>query len=132
MGTGAQWQWSAYPQPFRIHRPIWSIITMATSGILLMASVVAAFAYYPSRGPLVYLIATVAKSQTTMMILGTIITMILCAGMFLATALVYFGCRVLGGIIGFTFAVASIVTGGGFIAGLVLGMIGGCLAILGK
>jgi hypothetical protein len=105
---------------------------MFTAGILLVASVVAAFAYPPSRSLFWYLMATVTKSEATMLALGTVVTLILSAGIFLAAALVYFGYPVMGAIIGFALAIASIVTGGGFIAGLVLGIIGALLAILEK
>lgn len=129
--TGHEVLWYV-PKPLRAHKPIWSFSMMFTAGILLVASVVAAFAYPPSRSLFWYLMATVAKSEATMLALGTVVTLILSAGIFLAAALVYFGYPVMGAIIGFALAIASIVTGGGFIAGLVLGIIGALLAILEK
>lgn len=66
------------------------------------------------------------------MVLGTVATLMLSAGIFLAAALMYFGFRIVGSILAFIFAVASIITGGGFIAGLVLGMIGALLAVFEK
>jgi hypothetical protein len=111
-------------------RAVWSVILMSASGILLVASVVAALAYPPSRSLSWYLIGMFAKSEVTMIVLGTVTTLILSAGTFLAAALVYFGYPVMGAIICFVSAVASIVTGGGLIAGFVLGIIGSLLAIL--
>mgnify|MGYP007042447577 CR=1 FL=1 len=100
--------------------------------MLLIASVVAAFAYPPSRGLFLYLIAMFAKVEVTMLTLGTLVTMIFSSGALFAAALVYFGYPVIGAIIGFLSAVASIVTGGGFLVGLVLGIVGALLAVLGK
>jgi len=120
------------PAQLRAPKPILSVTAISASGIALVASVVAAFAYHPSRSLFLCLIALFAKSEFTMKVLGTVATLVLSAGIFLAAVLVYFGYRIMGSMLSFIFAVASIITGGGFMAGLVLGMVGALLAAFGK
>ncbi len=126
--------------PFMPPRPraIWGFIFLLAASILVMIN---GFFVFYGLGISAPWVATwffwlwswsvawgVATTGTVVIGLGVVLGLCL----MLAAFLTYVGYETFGGIIGFICALLSIVIGGGFFAGLALGLIGGILAILRK
>jgi len=119
-------------------RAIWGFIFLLAASILVMIN---GFFVFYGLGISAPWVATwffwlwswavswgVATTGTVVIGLGVVLGLCL----MLAAFLTYVGYETFGGIIGFICALLSIVIGGGFFAGLALGLIGGILAILRK
>lgn len=132
--------WGIGGPPYMPPRPraIWGFIFLLAASILVMIN---GFFVFYGLGISAPWVATwffwlwswavswgVATTGTVVIGLGVVLGLCL----MLAAFLTYVGYETFGGIIGFICALLSIVIGGGFFAGLALGLIGGILAILRK
>jgi len=125
--------------PFMPPRPraIWGFIFLLASSVLVMIN--GFFVFYGlgiNAAWVIYfglpymLVATWGAPTVGMLAIGLGVVLGLC--LLLAAFLTYVGYETFGGIIGFICTLLSIVIGGGFLAGVGLGLIGGILAILRK
>jgi len=126
---------TAYPPPFVQPGPpraLWGFILSMIAGILVLLNAAALLAnsFYTFWVGVFFWIPVLDPSAThsLIFIIGAIIGLILVIG----SILMLLGYGTIGSIVVFPLAVLSLIIGGGFVAGFVLGVLGGILGMLGR
>jgi len=124
-----------YPPPFVQPAPpraLWGFILSMIAGILIIlnAAALLATSFYNLWVGVFFWIPVIDASPThsLIFIIGAIIGLILVIG----SVLMLLGYGTIGSIVVFPLAVLSLIIGGGFVAGFVLGVLGGILGMLGR
>jgi hypothetical protein len=113
-------------------RALWAFILSMVAGILVILNAAALLsnAFYSMWVQIFFWIPVLDASPQHGLVfaIGTIIGLILVTG----SILMILGYGTIGSIIVFPLAVVSLMIGGGFLAGFILGVLGGILGMLGK
>jgi hypothetical protein len=113
-------------------RALWGFILSMIAGILVIlnAAALLATAFFNFWTPIFFWIPQIDPSPQHGLIfaIGLIIGLILVIG----SILMLLGYGTIGSIVVFPLAVLSLIIGGGFVAGFVLGVLGGILGMLGR
>ena len=113
-------------------RALWAFILSMVAGILVILNAAALLsnAFYSMWVQIFFWIPVLDASPQHGLVfaIGTIIGLILVMG----SILMILGYGTIGSIIVFPLAVVSLIIGGGFVAGFVLGVLGGILGMLGR
>jgi hypothetical protein len=125
-----------YPPPPFVQpappRALWGFILSMIAGILIIlnAAALLATSFYNLWVGVFFWIPVIDPSAThsLIFIIGAIIGLILVIG----SVLMLLGYGTIGSIVVFPLAVLSLIIGGGFVAGFVLGVLGGILGMLGR
>jgi hypothetical protein len=125
-----------YPPPPFVQpappRALWGFILSMIAGILIIlnAAALLATSFYDLWVGVFFWIPVIDPSAThsLIFIIGAIIGLILVIG----SVLMLLGYGTIGSIVVFPLAVLSLIIGGGFVAGFVLGVLGGILGMLGR
>jgi len=125
-----------YPPPPFVQpappRALWGFILSMIAGILIIlnAAALLATSFYNLWVGVFFWIPVIDNSPThsLIFIIGAIIGLILVIG----SVLMLLGYGTIGSIVVFPLAVLSLIIGGGFVAGFVLGVLGGILGMLGR
>jgi hypothetical protein len=125
-----------YPPPPFVQpappRALWGFILSMIAGILIIlnAAALLATSFYNLWVGVFFWIPVIDASAThsLIFIIGAIIGLILVIG----SVLMLLGYGTIGSIVVFPLAVLSLIIGGGFVAGFVLGVLGGILGMLGR
>ena len=116
----------------RTGRALWGFILSVLAGILVILNAAALLsnAFYSMWVTVFFWIPVLDSSPQHGLIfaIGAIIGLILVIG----SILMLLGYGTIGSIVVFPIAVLSLIIGGGFVAGFVLGVLGGILGMLGK
>src|SRR5208283_4729667 len=125
----------AYPvacRPASAPRALWGFILTLVAGILVIlnAGALLSQSFYNMWVSAFFWIPVIDNSPTHGLIfaIGAIIGLILLIG----SILMLLGYGTIGSIVVFPMAVLSLIIGGGFVAGFVLGVVGGILGMLGR
>jgi hypothetical protein len=110
-------------------RAIWGFILAMLAGILVILNAAALLSpgFYAQWTTIFFWLPAIGPASLSFAI-GAIIGLILVIG----SILMLLGYGTLGSIVVFPLAVLSLLIGGGFIAGFVLGVLGGILGMLGR
>ena len=125
---------AAYPPPFAPAAPraLWGFILSMLAGILIIlnAAALLSTSFFNLWIGVFFWIPVIDPSPGHGLIfaIGAIIGLILVVGSFL----MLLGYGTIGSIVVFPLAVLSLILGGGFVAGFVLGVLGGILGMLGR
>ena len=126
---------SRFVQPFFQPSPpraLWAFILTLVAGILVIlnAGALLSSSFYDMWVSAFFWIPVIDNSPTHGLIfaIGAIIGLILLMG----SILMLLGYGTIGSIVVFPIAVVSLIIGGGFVAGFVLGVVGGILGMLGR
>src|SRR5208282_6048937 len=123
-----------FVQPFQPNPPraLWAFILTLVAGILVIlnAGALLSSSFYNMWVSAFFWIPVIDNSPTHGLIfaIGAIIGLILLIG----SILMLLGYGTIGSIVVFPMAVLSLIIGGGFVAGFVLGVVGGILGMLGR
>ncbi len=124
-----------YPPPFAPPGPpraLWGFILSMIAGILILlnAAALLSTSFYNFWVGVFFWIPVIDPSAThsLIFIIGAIIGLIIVIG----SILMLLGYGTIGSIVVFPMAVLSLIIGGGFVAGFVLGVLGGILGMLGR
>jgi len=125
-----------YPQPMYVQpsspRALWGFILAMIAGILVILNAAALLStgfYTMWTGVFFWLpVIDPSPSHGLVFAIGAIIGLILVIG----SILMLLGYGTIGSIVVFPLAVLSLIIGGGFVAGFVLGVLGGILGMLGR
>ena len=113
-------------------RALWAFILSMVGGILVILNAAALLsnAFYSMWVGVFFWIPTldVSPQHGLVFAIGAIIGLILVMG----SILMILGYGTIGSIIVFPLAIVSLIIGGGFVAGFILGVLGGILGMLGK
>jgi len=122
---------SAFAQPAP-PRALWGFILAMIAGILIILNAAALLAnsFYTLWIGVFFWIPVIdtSPSHSLIFIIGAIIGLILVIG----SVLMLLGYGTIGSVVVFPLAVLSLIIGGGFVAGFVLGVLGGILGMLGR
>jgi hypothetical protein len=121
-----------YPPPYyqpTSPRALWGFILAMVAGILVILNAAALLApgFYALWMTVFFWLPAVGPASLAFAI-GAIIGLILVIG----SILMLLGYGTIGSIVVFPLAVLSLIIGGGFVAGFVLGVLGGILGMLGR
>lgn len=123
-----------YPPPPPVYPParaMWGFIISLISGILIIinaAALLSASFYATLSGIFPWIIWFGAPPPWLLVVIGLILGIIVCIG----SLLMVMGYGTIGSVVVFPAAIISLVLGGGFVAGFVLGILGGIMGMLGK
>ncbi len=124
-----------YPPPFvapAAPRALWGFILSMIAGILVILNAAALLSspFYTLWSGVFFWLPVIDPSPTHGLVfaIGAIIGLILVIG----SILMLLGYGTIGSIVVFPLAVLSLIIGGGFVAGFVLGVLGGILGMLGR
>ncbi len=113
-------------------RALWAFILTLVAGILVVlnAGALLSQSFYNMWVSAFFWIPAIDNSPThgLIFVLGAIVGLVLLVG----SILMVFGYGTIGSIVVFPMAVLSLIIGGGFVAGFVLGVVGGILGMLGR
>jgi len=113
-------------------RALWGFILAMIAGIIIIlnAAALLASSFYTLWIGVFFWIPVIdpSPSHSLIFIIGAIIGLILVIG----SVLMLLGYGTIGSVVVFPLAVLSLIIGGGFVAGFVLGVLGGILGMLGR
>ena len=133
-GPPASFMPAPYPGPFMAPsapRALWGFLLSMIAGILVIlnAAALLSSSFYAMWSSIFFWLAPPTSiPQNLAFALGAIIGLILVIG----SILMLLGYGTIGSIVVFPLAVMSLIIGGGFVAGFVLGVLGGILGMLGR
>jgi hypothetical protein len=133
MMSAAPAAYMPYPQPYMTApsapRALWGFILAMIAGILVLLNAAALLSpsFYAMWSTVFFWLPAVGPASLAFAI-GAIIGLILVIG----SILMLLGYGTIGSIVVFPLAVLSLIIGGGFVAGFVLGVLGGILGMLGR
>lgn len=135
MPSGPSAMFAPYPPPFAAPsapRALWGFLLSMIAGILVIINAAALLStpFYNMWVGIFFWIPVIDSSAAHGLIfaIGAIIGLILVIG----SILMLLGYGTIGSIVVFPLAVLSLIIGGGFVAGFVLGVLGGILGMLGR